>query len=1843
MATTFKRLGLSELLPRYVFAEGLYARRRVLELGAVASTRGESARFLLTRGARTVLACDLDLPAVEAANKAYATQGLRYRANVFDDLEGGSFDVLMVADLAPYVRAPELLRELTRLLSRGGILIGGLRNPSGLALSMVMEAEEGDPPPTWGQLLDALSTHFPSVEVATQSPVLGYQLAFERGDGLQVDGSLAEATEAAYFVAIAGQEAVRAVDPTWVQLPPEPLAFTGGKLEDAARRAREWQERTERMKELLERSKKDIGLREEDLKTSKEQLLGAREAVARLTVQLEEVAKKPKALEVQDELASRIRRLEAELGVARERAQDAEGRVHASRAESEAQGRAQKDAAVEAIAAQEIARLERSRREEIVSQLEDARTRLTAAYEQHGHLQDELANGRVELERTRLQADRVVETLSARDRELATAREREVKLAELRSEAVSAIEVLEGQLAAMRTRSGETLAQLERKEGERLSALRSIELEAQARQKFENELARTQSELTIALEEVAQLEAEKPGHETELQEAKAASNRLARDIEVLAGSERTWRGMAQELEQRLSNTQANVEALSEQVAAAEAGREAEAARYRRLEGDLTTAIGAERSAREQAEVALADTRQQVLSLDEESRTLVEARDALTEKFAGLESKRDALEATLANERARSTQRIDEVGGALVQAQAQIGALDRRIERLTAEAAEAQARVEALTAERDQQVADLRQVRAELVEEEARRTALEVDLGEFKALLAAAEEESNLRQRAVDEGAKQKASLEEMLRQGQTTLDGLREELRQKLEQAAADLARVQQEHVSVAEGSSAAIDRLREEQRVAIEASAAVLERLREDQRAADAAHAAELQAQIEAKRAVEAELQAQVEAKRALDIEHREQVEARRAIDAELQAQLEAKRIADDSHVVAVQAQLAAHAVELQAQSEAKRAADEAHAAELQATRDAQSAELAGLREAQTFSDQAHAAELQATRDAQLAELARLRETQTFADQAHAAELQATRDAQSAELARLRGAEASAQEAHAAELASLRELQASADEAHAAEKNAALAVLRDSQSAARDAHAAEIGRLREEQNAALEAQAGLREEQAAIAQAHAAELAKLRDEQADARVAQTAALEAAAEALQTARDERAAAEAAHVAELAHAREEQGATGEALQKYREEQTAAMQQLRSDAEALAAERQALIDDGKATTAELERLRAEQTAAAAALEQVRADHAAAATAQATELQLQMLARDELRTMLDIARSEVERTRAEQQTESAQKTTELTEIQTAREALQRDLEQLRAQLAEKNAEYASALEQLNEQKAHATKLEEKVVFADGEVAHLAAEVAEGVDARLAEQALREASQAERDASLERIAALEKDLQSANEGLNGAAAELAKYVALEEAIAQERAAAQKAIEDRKAEYQQQLAERETMAQRAAEEAAVAQRRALDEASAAQRQELEARDAAHRLELDNRSAEYQKSQADASEQQRAEADALKEQLDATKEDRDRWRGTVERAQSEARGHQSGKLGLQKELDKAREELAALRASSAIAGGESQAMAEARTQAEQELARLRAKLEAAEAELPKAQSRRDELEAEVPRLKLAKDEVDAELQKTLAARREAEDALTRTKDERRAVDDELARARDRSQALESELNAVRGSAQGSTSDLEAALGARRQAEELLLALRTKYGELQDNYQHVRTAASDLPRLKEEVVELRAESQMLEAERERLSNEVERLEKIQPAEPTYAPGNGDLAAELAMSQEAVVDRDARLEALMRRLQAQDLELAAMKKKAAPTSAIGRVALVKKAVTVPPKRPAEPAPAPRPSTPPIVPGVDLEVFELDIDEDQKDEELLDEMLILDEDEPLSPTKK
>lgn len=278
----FRQLGQSELLSRYIFAESLIARRRVLEVGGVAPTSGRSALFLLQRGARSVVACDADLPAIELAQKELGSPQLQFRANEFDDFEPGAFEAVLIADLAPYMRAPQLLKELARLVSGRGYLIGGLRNPSGLALSQLMEPDGPEAPPTFGHLLDALSPHFRSVEVATQSPVLAYQLAFEGAEGLLVDGSLVNQVEAAYFLVLAGQKPARSLDPRWVQLPPEPLEAVQAAASRASDQLNDLEAKMQTaLNEASERTNRLQLENERLVRQLSEQQRGAQEALAR--------------------------------------------------------------------------------------------------------------------------------------------------------------------------------------------------------------------------------------------------------------------------------------------------------------------------------------------------------------------------------------------------------------------------------------------------------------------------------------------------------------------------------------------------------------------------------------------------------------------------------------------------------------------------------------------------------------------------------------------------------------------------------------------------------------------------------------------------------------------------------------------------------------------------------------------------------------------------------------------------------------------------------------------------------------------------------------------------------------------------------------------------------------------------------------------------------------------------------------------------------------------------------------------------------------------------------------------------------------------------------------------------------------------------------------------------------------------------------------------------------------------------------------------------------------------------------------------------------------------------
>jgi len=415
MNSTFRRLGPSELLPRYIFAEALFAGRSVLEIGAVASTGGRSAEFLTARGARSVLACDADLAAVDAAQQAFAGSALGYRAEVFDDLETGSFDLVLIADLAQCVRRPELVREVRRLLADHGFLLGGLRNPAGLSLSQLVQPEASEDAVTHGLLVDVLAPCFSHLQIATQSPVLGYQLAFEQGEGLRVDGTLASTGEAAYFIVVAGQRPSPLFEPTWVQLPPEPLAYTAGMgvaelagavaqlgvlsrdLDDERTRARRLEQDVSTAAHALARVEVEAQLAA-DRAAEREQRVLEQTANARtLEDQLDEM--KGAMARVRDELAAERVRLVAEVErLEGERARLGE-RLEAAEADCEALRR--------------LANGSKDREVELATAVADRESKLEILHRRLSAQDAELASLRRSLPRSTLQVQQIYERATA--------------------------------------------------------------------------------------------------------------------------------------------------------------------------------------------------------------------------------------------------------------------------------------------------------------------------------------------------------------------------------------------------------------------------------------------------------------------------------------------------------------------------------------------------------------------------------------------------------------------------------------------------------------------------------------------------------------------------------------------------------------------------------------------------------------------------------------------------------------------------------------------------------------------------------------------------------------------------------------------------------------------------------------------------------------------------------------------------------------------------------------------------------------------------------------------------------------------------------------------------------------------------------------------------------------------------------------------------------------------------------------------------------------------------------------------------------------------------------------
>ena len=532
MTSFFKRLGPSELLPRYIFAESLFARRRVLEVGAVASTLGESAAFLVERGARQVVACDADEVAVAEAQKTHGSSNLKYSLDVFESFEPKSFDFIAVADWARFARAPELLSRLLRLLAPDGYVMGGLRNPAGLSLAQVVEPEIDMPVVTYGQLLDVLSPHFRHIDVATQTPMLGYQLCFQSLETARLDRTLSEDSEAGHFVVLAGHSPLRGVDAKWVQLAPAPLAFTQTRLADFARRAREWQERAEKLKKALEVERQTVAEKSVALQEKRLAFESLQIEQSKLQARLDAALDKSSLELERNEWALRLRRLESENHLAQERLAQTEQRAAEWLARYEEAEKARRELGEKVLVTAETARLERARHEQLLVQVNESHQRLEEALKTAQLAQEEASVARLSLDKKSLALDRALADLDESKRDLQAQKDSELRWASQQS---STLERLE---KALKERDAE--------EGRRRQA-------EESRMSLEAELERARRHAQTETQRLQLLWAEREaerGRNAELRAALDASAALQASMEAeWASDQARVNAQAQELEE----------------------------------------------------------------------------------------------------------------------------------------------------------------------------------------------------------------------------------------------------------------------------------------------------------------------------------------------------------------------------------------------------------------------------------------------------------------------------------------------------------------------------------------------------------------------------------------------------------------------------------------------------------------------------------------------------------------------------------------------------------------------------------------------------------------------------------------------------------------------------------------------------------------------------------------------------------------------------------------------------------------------------------------------------------------------------------------------------------------------------------------------------------------------------------------------------------------------------------------------------------------------------------------------------------------------------------------------
>lgn len=209
------RIELAELLPRYAFLEAMIRGARVLEIGALESTRGVSAVLLHDRGAASVVSLGNEA-AVESARRAHGGPGLFFRADPLPALTPASIDLALVHDAAALL-APGAAQAITRVLAPAGHLLVAVR---ATGPSLGLAARKGAGPSRYAEALAALKPAFPSIEVATQQALVGWVVAPAGVEepALAVDPGFAGPEAPAFHLFVCGARAMGLRDQTLVPL-----------------------------------------------------------------------------------------------------------------------------------------------------------------------------------------------------------------------------------------------------------------------------------------------------------------------------------------------------------------------------------------------------------------------------------------------------------------------------------------------------------------------------------------------------------------------------------------------------------------------------------------------------------------------------------------------------------------------------------------------------------------------------------------------------------------------------------------------------------------------------------------------------------------------------------------------------------------------------------------------------------------------------------------------------------------------------------------------------------------------------------------------------------------------------------------------------------------------------------------------------------------------------------------------------------------------------------------------------------------------------------------------------------------------------------------------------------------------------------------------------------------------------------------------------------------------------------------------------------------------------------------------------------------------------------------